>query len=96
MIRIYKGRSVHETFSVGDRLSIEDVQLASVRPGEVEMNRIQNHRGVQDLRVHRLMGVATDGLVVRGRDNNPCERQPYYSCFTKLGEKFHLVMNTAS
>jgi hypothetical protein len=70
--RIYKGKSMQGTFSFGDRLIIEQVQLASVRPGDVVVYRVLNHQGERDMLVHRVMGVATNGLVLRG-DNNFCD-----------------------
>jgi len=71
---IYKGQSMQGTFSFGDRLIIEHVRLASVRLGDVVVYRLLSHKGSRDRLVHRVMGVAPGGLVVRG-DNNSGDDQ---------------------
>jgi hypothetical protein len=78
------------TFRFGDCLSVEDVQLASVRAGDVVVFRAQNHQRGQDLLVHRVMGVATNGLVVRG-DNNPCDDNTLVTENNLVGRVSHVT-----
>ena len=59
------------TFRFGDRLIIEYVALADVGPGDVVVYRTFNHAQNENERVHRVMRIVQEGLVVRG-DNNPC------------------------
>jgi signal peptidase I len=86
---IYKGQSMQGTFSFGDRLIIEHVRLASVRPGDVVVYRVLNHKGSQDMLVHRVMGVAPSGLVVRG-DNNSCDDQTIVTQNNLVGKVSHV------
>ena len=67
---IYKGQSMRGTFSFGDRLIIERVRLAGVRPGDVVVYRDMSCGGHLEMVVHRVMGVTPGGLVVRGDNNN--------------------------
>ena len=66
---IYKGQSMRGTFSFGDRLIIEHVPLADIRPGDVVVYRNLSCKGDLDMVVHRVMDVTPFGLVVRGDHN---------------------------
>ena len=86
---IYKGQSMGGIFSFGDRLIIEHVRKASVRPGDVVVYRILNHKGSRDRLVHRVMGVAPSGLVLRG-DNNFCDDQTLVTQNNLVGKVSHV------
>jgi len=86
---IYKGQSMQGTFSFGDRLIIEHVRLASVRPGDVVVYQVLNHKDNRDMLVHRVMGVAPSGLVVRG-DNNSCDDQTLVTQNNLVGKVSHV------
>jgi len=86
---IYKGQSMRGIFSFGDRLIIENVRLASVRPGDVVVYRVLNHKGSRDRLVHRVMGVAPGGLVLRG-DNNSCDDKTLVTQNNLVGKVSHV------
>ena len=86
---IYKGQSMQGTFSFGDRLIIEHVHLASVRPGDVVVCRVLNHQSNRDMLVHRVMGVGPNGLVMRG-DNNSCDDQTLVTQDNLVGKVSHV------
>jgi len=88
-IWIYKGQSMQGTFSFGDRLIIEHVQLASVRPGDVVVCRVLNHQSNRDMLVHRVMGVVSNGLVLRG-DNNFCDDKTLVAQNNLVGRVSHV------
>ena len=88
-IRFYHGRSMQGTFSFGDRLIIEHVQLASVRPGDVVVYRVLNHQSKRDMLVHRVMGVVSNGLVLRG-DNNFCDDKTLVDKNNLVGRVSHV------
>ncbi len=70
-ICLYRGRSMEGTFRFGDRLHVTSVSLSLLRPGDVVVYRRVNRNGVEDARVHRVIRVLPDRLIVRG-DNNLC------------------------
>jgi signal peptidase I len=86
---IYKGQSMQGTFSFGDRLIMEQVNWAGVRPGDVVVYRVLNHKGNRDMRVHRVMGVVPNGLVVRG-DNNSCADRTLVTENNLMGRVSHV------
>ena len=77
------------TFSFGDRLIVEHVRLAGVRPGDVVVYGMLNHQGKRNMLVHRVMGGVPNGLVVRG-DNNSCADGTLVTANNLVGRVSHV------
>jgi hypothetical protein len=62
----YRGGSMLGTLRRGDRIPIQPVPLAAIRPGDVVAFRAPNGCGHPEETVHRVMAVTPGGLVTRG------------------------------
>lgn len=72
--RIYKGRSMHGTFKLGDRLQVDPVKIEEIRPGEVVIYLRTGASGSSEEIVHRVLRVLPGGLEVQGDKNVEVDR----------------------
>jgi signal peptidase I len=68
---LYHGESMRGTFRFGDRLTVEAVSLADLRPGDVLVYRaVAGNKKADHNVVHRVIAITPTGAIMRG-DSNP-------------------------
>jgi signal peptidase I len=74
-MHIYRGSSMRGTFYRGDRIHIEPVPLAAIRPGDVVAFRSANGPGQPQELVHRVIAVRAGGLATRGDNSQQADSE---------------------
>jgi signal peptidase I len=85
----YRGGSMLGTLHRGDRVPIEPVPIAAIRPGDVVAFLGANGRGEPQELVHRTIALRPGGLVTRG-DNNLCVDDALVTADKLLGRVTHV------
>lgn len=74
-VHVYRGNSMRGTFCPDDRLLIEPVPLATIRPGDVVAFRTADGRPQSQELVHRVINVRSGGLATRGDNSRKADSE---------------------